>query len=391
LLRAAVAEDAKDIAARVRLAEAYRLSAQPDSALRLLEPVAATEPSALLYLGLVYEDLERFADARRVYQEFLERGRNAEVRERVRDRLALLERLELQQAIRVALAREQQLAGSTPAARTVGVFPFVAIASDPDLQALGVALAELLTTDLAQTDRLTVLERTQVQRLLDEIQLGASGRVDASTAARSGRILGAGSIVQGRVEAAGEGLSLQAAVLRVPTDTIGRNPLRERDALSRIFELEKRLALSIFEQLGVQLTDAERQRVTRVPTSNVQALIAFGYGLAAQDAGRHSEAVSHFVRALDADPSFDAARAEYDASSALLRAETVTATALGRMGALETGATAEMRRWQRQFLPVELLVPNPSVRDPAAEAMGIEGASRQGAAELVIRRPGGTP
>lgn len=70
---------------------------------------------------------------------------------------------------------------------------------------LGAAAADELTTQLLQTGKFTVIERTQIAALLDEQDLGASGRVDAATAAKIGQLLGAqlvftGSITQFSIE-----------------------------------------------------------------------------------------------------------------------------------------------------------------------------------------------
>jgi tetratricopeptide (TPR) repeat protein len=388
-LRAALDGDPGDVAVRFRLAEAYRQADDPAAARLLLEPVLPDEPTAAFYLALVHEDMGEASEARRLYREYLERGRSGALRDRVRDRLAWLERVELQRAVRAALSREQELAATAPTPRTVAVFPFLVVTDQPELRPLGIALAELLTTDLAQTDRLTVLERAQVGRLLAELELAESGRVDPGTAVRSGRILGAESLVQGRVEGGSAGIALQAAVVRLPDDHGVGGTLRERDALERILDVEKRVALGVYERLGIQLTTAERERVLRVPTANVHALIAFGYGLEAQDAGRFAEAIGHFVQALQLDPGFDLARARYEEAAALLRAEGTAPHDLGRFGVLETGALLEWQRWQQLFQSVDAMIPDPATRDPAAEALGVEGPGRTGNVRLTIRRPGG--
>lgn len=388
-LQVRVAQDSLDYAARIRLAEAHRRNGEQALAERLLEPLVEREPVAAFHLGMVMEDLGRYADARRVYSQYLASGRSNALKAQVRGRLALLEKRELEMAVRDALAREQQLAGETPSPQTVGVFPFLAITDDPDMRPLGTALAEMLTTDLAQTDRLRVLERTQVQSLLREMRLGESGRVDPATAARSGRILGAGNIVQGRVEAPGGDLSVQAVVVRVPTpEGTPLGTVREQDALARLFDMQKRVALGIYEQMGIQLTAAERERVTRRATSNVQALIAFGYGLEAADAGDYAAAAAHFNRAATLDPAFAQAAQRARESEELLRASQVETDALIRLGLQEAGELIDLRN---MFLPVEAMIPNPNVRDPAAEALGTEGTTRRGTATIIIRRPGGQP
>jgi tetratricopeptide (TPR) repeat protein len=237
-----------------------------------------------------------------------------------------------------------------------------------------------------------VLERARVNLLLDEIRLGEEAqRVDPSTAARSGRMLGAGNLIQGMLQGGGDQLRLQAMVLRVPGDTVGRNPLSESGALNNIFDMEKRVALSTYERLGIQLTAAERERVMRMATTNVQALLAFGYGLEAQDAGRYAEAAEHFARATQLDPNFDAARTNLNASIGLQRAAAAPPAELGRMSVLETGPVLEWQRWQRAFDAIEMFVPVPVYRDPAAEALGTEGLGRGGTIDIIIRRPGGTP
>jgi tetratricopeptide (TPR) repeat protein len=383
-LQAALARDGHDVGTRLRLAEAYRRAGQAEGSVTLLEPMLGREPAAAFFLALTREDQGQHAEARRLYRDYLERGGAGVLRQQVRDRLALLERMELEQAVRAAVAGGQEIAPKGAAPRTVGVFPFMLVSENPELRPLGTALAELLTTDLAQTNRLTVLERSQVQQLLNELALGETGRVDPATAARSGHLLGAGTIVQGRVEDVASVLSLQAAVVRVPGDA--GEPLRERDGLDRIFEMEKRMALSIYERLGIQLTAAERERVLRRPTSSVQALLALGYGLEAQDAGRYAEARAHFARALQLDPSFVLARTRLSEADAQARA-TAQPGLLAEHGLMEI----ENLRRRQLFDAMDLYVADPSARDAFIEAAGAEGATRQGTARIVIRRPGGQP
>lgn len=382
MLERALRRDSSDVGIRLRLAEANRRAGKPEAAVALLEPVAGRDATASFYLGVLNEDRGRVADARRHYADYVVRGKDARLRDQARHRLALLDRLELEQAVRADIANERQLATRAPEPRTVGVFPFLTVTSDPQLAPLGTALAELLTTDLAQTDRVRVLERVQVQKLLDELSLAASGRVDPATAARSGRLLGAGTIVQGRVEGGDAALALQALVVRVPTARTAAAPLSERDALSRIFDVEKRLALGIYDRMGVQLTPAERQRVTRQATGNVQALLALGFGLEAQDAGRYDQAASQFARAVQLDPNFMLARQHLDQARALQLAAATTPSALAELALLPVVSAPP-----DPFRAVEQMVPDPGTRDAVVEALGAEGVGRRGTAEIVVRRP----
>ena len=384
-LERAFARDSNDIGVRVRLAEAQRRAGRADVASRLLEPVSERAPVAAFYLGLVREDQKRIADARRLYEGYLSRGENAALKDRVRDRLALFGRLELQEAVRAAVAREAELARQTPEARTVGVFPFLIATSDQNLRPLGTAFAELLSADLAQTTRVRVVERARVQQLLDEIKLAESRRVDPASAVRTGRIVGAGTLVQGRIEG-GTDLTFQASVVRVQQNPTAGNPLRERETLARLFDAEKRLALGVYDRMGIQLTAAERERVSRHQTRNVQALLELGLGLEAEDGGRFDEASQHYNRAAGLDPNFTLARQRATEATAQARASAFSTLSLAQLG-LGGLPPLTIVRTADPFRAIERLVPNPTVRDASVEAFGTEGFGRRGTIEITVQRP----
>lgn len=64
---------------------------------------------------------------------------------------------------------------------------------------LGDAAADELVTQLVQSDRFQVIERAQIESILEEQNFGMTGRVDASTAAEVGRILGVQAILTGSI------------------------------------------------------------------------------------------------------------------------------------------------------------------------------------------------
>jgi curli biogenesis system outer membrane secretion channel CsgG len=64
---------------------------------------------------------------------------------------------------------------------------------------LGWAAADELTTQLVQSGKYTVIERAQLDAILQEQNLGASGAVTAATAAKVGKLLGAQLILTGSI------------------------------------------------------------------------------------------------------------------------------------------------------------------------------------------------
>ncbi|MBX6363198.1 MAG: tetratricopeptide repeat protein [Gemmatimonadetes bacterium] len=393
-LEAALARDTSNVAARIALGAAYRASGEPEKARALLERAVAARPTdagAVVALGLAYEDLGRFADARKLYTDFLSTGRpSAALRSRLRARLPLLARRELQAAVRAALADEQALGDSTPPEpRTVAVFPLLYAGRSPTLAPLGRALAELLVTDLSQTSRLRVLERARVQMLIDEMKLAENGLVDPQTAARTGRLLRAGRVVQGRIEGDSVQLRLEAAAVAVAgADSSRITPVGGQDAAERLFDLEKRIALGLYESMGIELTVAERERVMARPTMNLRALLEFGRGLEAEDRGDYAGAAEHYRRAREADPGFQMAAANGDEAEALALATHTQPTELVGIAGVSVAAGGPTAAGPIELLaPLDGMIADPSVRDVGPEVTRVEGLGQPATVRIIIRRP----
>ena len=65
---------------------------------------------------------------------------------------------------------------------------------------IGSAVADMVVRVLVKSGRFTVLERTEVERLLNEQALGQTGAVTEESAPKVGRLLGVQGLVVGRVE-----------------------------------------------------------------------------------------------------------------------------------------------------------------------------------------------
>jgi tetratricopeptide (TPR) repeat protein len=413
-LEQSLRRDSTDLGVRISLAIAYRESGRPVEARRILESVVAErprDPGPVLLLGLAWEAEENWSRARETYARYVDLARPTALRTSIERRIRYVHRRELEAGVRAALAAETPGNAVDPDPRIVAVFPFLFLNADTTLRPLSRAMAEMLVTDLGRTDRIRLLERLQVQLLLDEIALGARGLVDPATAARSGRLLSAGRAVQGTIEGDAEVLRLQAVTLGVGRDTIGPlSPVTEQDALVRLFDMEKRLALGIYASLGIELTIAERARVLERATQNVEALLAFGRGLEAEDRGDWAEAVRQYQRALALDPQFGLATVRSEEAGAIGEAGETSLTVLVENGIgvevvpLEIGptntATAGINATSSpgglKFGPDRLIspdpirgiLPDPLQRDAGSEVLGQEGLGSRTILRIIFRRPG---
>jgi TolB-like protein len=181
---------------------------------------------------------------------------------------------------------------------------------NPALEPLKVGLAQMLTTDLVGAGGAKIVERAQLQAVLDELKLGHSHVVDEGTAAKVGKLLGAEYVVLGSYFELVGTLRIDARMVRVETGEIvhasGANG-RVDDFLS----LEREVAGSFRAAIGKTIPGA----VAPLPAVGaaagakpLDAAIALSEGLVALDQKELPRARESFQKALAADPRLDAAR-----------------------------------------------------------------------------------
>jgi len=215
-----------------------------------------------------------------------------------------------------AIRNEQAIDPATFPERSIGVVPLAVATRDTTLAALGWGLADLLTTDLARSRALQVVERVQVDALMRELDLAASGRVDSSTAPKVGRLLGARQLVTGAVtELPDSRLELNTRLADVVRGQVS-GVASQAISLDLILDAEKALAFSLLDQLGVTLTPAERAAIEQRPTRNIAALLAYSRGVRDEALGDYRSAVNGYQDAVRLDPSFGQARTRLQGAQA---------------------------------------------------------------------------
>ncbi len=316
-LQAQAAQHPGDAPVRFRLAAALVAAGRCDTAIvvaRAGQLVAPADAAGPLVIGACQEKDARPDLAFATYTDFATRYPKARGVGAVRGKALLALRLQAEQTARLALARESTLTTLPPEPSTLAVLPLT-IAGDSSFQPLSRGLAELLTSDLALVRTLRLLERIQIGALLDELKLGQSQRADPSTAARVGRLLRAERMVQGVASITADGpVRLSAAVVR--GDGTARSGAQANGTFRQLLDLEKQLVFSLAAQLGILLTEAERQRILQQGPKNLAAFLAYSEGLEALDRGDYRAAAQAFSASVRADPSFQAAQQQQQAAQA---------------------------------------------------------------------------
>lgn len=173
----------------------------------------------------------------------------------------------------------------------------------PDRTALLAGIADLLTNDLAQMRGLRLVERMQAQQLITE--LGLPG-VDAVTAPRAGRLIGAAEIVMVSGELRDGQLRLNARVFSV-TRTGIEGSAAFAAAERELFSTERRLALSVARLLGHEPSAAERRAILDRPVTRIDAFVAYAAASQAAMDGELPRAEQLLGQALGLDASVNAA------------------------------------------------------------------------------------
>ncbi|MFC1639691.1 CsgG/HfaB family protein [Gemmatimonadota bacterium] len=181
-----------------------------------------------------------------------------------------------------------------------------------DFQALQVGLQQMLIGDLSGNSGLRLVERGQIQQLLEEQELGAGGRVDANTAAQIGRLIGARYMIFGSfIDFYGD-FRLDARIIDGETGEVIKTD-RARGPREDLFSILQDLADNIPDGLDLPALSA-RDRQTRqenrerLGQANSEAVRAYMRGLLYQDRGDNERAAELFSQAIDAFPDYHEAR-----------------------------------------------------------------------------------
>jgi TolB-like protein len=176
----------------------------------------------------------------------------------------------------------------------IAVFPFTnggSYGADAqDLEALTVGLQQMLLTELGQNDSLRLVERSLLREILAEEDLGASGRVDAQTAARIGRIVGARYAITGVFIDLNGDFRMDGRVIDVETTEILQTE-QVRDNRANLYALLVELAGDITAGLDLpplpeQVREARQER--QIPD---RAITLYSRAQTYEDYGRKDQAI----------------------------------------------------------------------------------------------------
>ncbi|MCI5124387.1 MAG: hypothetical protein D3925_07905 [Candidatus Electrothrix sp. AR5] len=226
---------------------------------------------------------------------------------------------------RQILTQEKAL-GKRKTQNSIAVLYFNNRSGREDLTPLQKGVTVMLIRDLAKVEQVEVVERTKLQALLDEMELGTSGLMDAETAPEVGVLLrtsyvAGGDLLQGTAAE----LEINASVFDVSLDKF--TPLQPViGAVHQIGKLEKKVLFSLLAHMQISLSPKQKAELARPLSTRTTALLALFADIDYSDRGLYLRAAKMYKQALLADPKLKMAK---DALLELKGMGLVTAEELG--------------------------------------------------------------
>jgi TolB-like protein len=209
-----------------------------------------------------------------------------------------------------AVAITSPAAAQAPGRPVVVVLPFdnnSIGAGAREFDGLGKGVQDFLITDLAGNSAVRLVDRSHIETVLKEQDLAAGGRIDAETAVRIGKILGAQYAVVGGFLADGKGNAvLTGRTIDIETTQIG-NPQkiegRADDVLGMISQLSSKLAsgMSLAPKPGRRVGDAGDAAKSPAPAQSGAPAAAKAAAPAKSDVELFAKPVSEKTRSVKLD------------------------------------------------------------------------------------------
>ena len=186
--------------------------------------------------------------------------------------------------------------------KSIAVLPFENLSSDKENAYFADGIQDDILTNLAKIRDLKVISRTSV--------MGYRG--NPPNAREIGKALGVGAVLEGSVRREGNRVRLNVQLIDTETDQHLWAEDYDRD-LTDVFAIQTDLAQKIAQELQAQLSPSEREQITRQPTENGEAYLAFvqanSWHSSLEEVSKLKEAEQLYQRAIQLDPKFSLALA----------------------------------------------------------------------------------
>jgi TolB-like protein len=207
------------------------------------------------------------------------------------------------------------LAQETATKRTVAVLYFDnnSLMKKDEMEPLSKGLADMLITELSKIEQFQVVERANLQQILEEMKLGQSGAIEGSKAQEVGKMLGAENLILGSYMLMLDGkLRIDARLVEVET---GKTLKAEEETGSPkdLSQMVNNLVRRHANNMNVKLSSDQNQALRQSENKSFDAALLYAKGLEYEDAKDYLNARKMYMQALKLNPKFIRARSRLQA------------------------------------------------------------------------------
>ena len=188
--------------------------------------------------------------------------------------------------------------------KSIAVLPFENFSDDKDNAFFADGIQDDILTNLAKIGDLKVISRTSVMPY----------RGKEKNVREIGKALGVSTILEGSVRKSGNRVRVNVQLINAVNDEHMWAEDYDRD-LTDVFAIQTDLAQKIAHELQAKLSPTEKAQMTRKPTENGEAYLAFvqahNLHMQMEDLDKLKQAEQLYERALQMDPNFALAAADF--------------------------------------------------------------------------------
>ncbi|PYI76968.1 MAG: hypothetical protein DMF04_07490 [Verrucomicrobia bacterium] len=188
--------------------------------------------------------------------------------------------------------------------KSIAVLPFENLSADKENAYFADGIQDDILTNLAKIGDLKVISRTSVMGY----------REKPASVRDIGKALGVSAVLEGSVRRSGNRVRINVQLINAANDEHVWAEDYDRD-LTDVFVIQSDLAQKIAEELQAKLSPTEKAQLTRKPTENGEAYLAFvqAYTLqnSVEDVQKLKQSEQLYARAIELDPNFALAIARY--------------------------------------------------------------------------------
>ena len=224
----------------------------------------------------------------------------------------------------------QVIHGQYLSTETLAIPYFKNNAENSEYAWLSEALADMLTTDIAATKKIWVVNRLDLKEVLEEQKLSLSGMVSDASMINLGNLSGASLILTGSFTIYDDQIRIDAKVFNTETGT-SQGAASTMGSVQDIFILEKKLAVQVLEALSLPISEDDKINLFQIASGNLKAVENNYRGVIALDKDDKEIAKQYFQKAVADDPYYRSAQSNLDVTTKAIDGGGLFASALGEL------------------------------------------------------------